>query len=107
MFNTKGGGKFYQQSLSNNQGKMNKKSKDDIRNFELTTKGFHPIHSKSVNKTSHNGQNNHGPTTKVSKLKEKYISLEKGHNNYNRDHVTQTQAGFYKNKMIRIDFHDN
>jgi len=33
--------------------------------------------------------------------------LEKGQYNYNRDHVTQTQAGFYKNKAIKIDFHDN
>ena len=32
--------------------------------------------------------------------------MEKGQNNY-RDHVTQTQAGFYKNKMIKIDFHEN
>ena len=105
MINTKGA-KIYQQSQSNNQGKSNKKSREDIKNFELTTKGFHPIQSKSVNKTSQNGQS-HNPTTKVSKLKEKYISLEKGQHNYNRDHVTQTQAGFYKNKIIRIDFHDN
>ena len=72
MFNTKGGGKFYQQSLSNNHGKVNnKKSREEIKNFELTTKGFHPIHSKSVNKNTQNGQgsNNHNPTTKVSKLK--------------------------------------
>jgi hypothetical protein len=73
MINTKAA-KLYQQSLSSNQGKDQKKSRDDIKNFELTTKGFHPIQSKSVNKTSQNGQN-HNPTTKVSKLKEKYISL--------------------------------
>lgn len=69
MLNTKGG-KLYQQSMSNNQGKAHKKSRDDIKNFELTTKGFHPIQSKSVNKTSHNNPNQgHNPTTKVSKLK--------------------------------------
>ena len=41
----------------------------------------------------------------MSKLKEKYISLEKGQNQYNkRDHVTQTQAGFYKNKALKLEF---
>jgi hypothetical protein len=69
MYNTKGGGKFYQQTSSNGHGKANKKSREDIKNFELTTKGFHPIQSKSVNKTSHNGQGTNNPTTKVSKLK--------------------------------------
>lgn len=108
LFNTRGNGKFYQQpSNNNNLQKGNKKSRQDIKNFELTTKGFNPIQSKSVNKYQGTNNIHSGPQGKVSRLKEKYISLEKGQQNYNkRDHVTQTQAGFYKNKGIKIEFHD-
>ena len=48
----------------------------------------HNVQSKSVNKTQ-----------KMSKLKEKYISIEKSKH---RDNITHTHAGFYKNKPPKI-----
>jgi hypothetical protein len=60
-----------------------------------------------VNKTSHNGNGAGNNPSKMSKKQDKYISLEKGQHPHIRDHVTQTQTGFYKNKALKIDFQDN
>lgn len=81
---------------SNNQSKVNRLSREEIVNFEFTSKGFNPIHSKSVNKTGQHGQTNMG---KMYKLNNKYASLEKGPTTMSRENVPQTQAGFYKNKI--------